>query len=812
MMKRIFDILISGIGLILFLPIFAIIAIINMKSYGEVFLKERRIGRNFRPFSQYKFRTTLAKERGEVARILSRDRVTGVGKLLRRSKIEEIPLLWNVLRGDMSIVGPRPVAEKYVNLFKEDYKEILKIRPGITDIFSATFKDGEYKKESTAEEYYIPVLMPEKLKLAREYVRKASLKYDLKVIILTLLRVYYPYGAVDKILTALSPYRRRVVITTQIFIAILANYFAFFIRFEGNIPAYYFGLFLRFLPLLIVIRIVFLFTFKLEKGLWRYASVKDLTDISVTVTLGSGLFFIIVRAAFRELGYALSIYFLDWLLNVFMLGGVRVFRRMHTRRGKKLGAKKRVMIIGAGDAAEILLREMEYSPLCHYNVIGFIDDNPNKTGLKIRNIMVMGTRKELQLLVEREQPEEFLIAIPSVTQREFDGMVRDLRQYGLPIKTVPSLWQILSGNTPLSSVKAVEPEDILFRAPINDACVGVNSFFSGKRVMITGAGGSIGSELARQIASCRPANLILFERHEENLYCIDLELKQRGEQGLKGGNRINSVIGDILDEKRLDEIMAKFQPEVLLHTAAYKHVPLMEDNSGEAFKTNVIGTKIVSEKARRFGVERFVLISTDKAVNPVNVMGMTKKVAEDIIRQLADDNGRFKPSTKYITVRFGNVLESSGSVVPLFREQIRKGGPVTVTHHEITRYFMTIPEAVSLVLQATAMGNGGEVFVLDMGKPVKILDLAKRMISLYGFRLGVDMDISFIGLRPGEKLYEELFNEDEITGKTSHPKIYRAIRNGKRDSAPLEWLNHWASIWDESTVRNVLHQYTMSTP
>jgi len=812
MMKRIFDIAIACLGLILFLPVFAIIAIINGKSYGEVFSKEKRIGRNFRPFTQYKFRTTQAEERGEVARILSPDRVRGVGKLLRRTKIEEIPLLWNVLRGDMSIVGPRPGAEKYVNLFKEDYKEILKIRPGITDIFSATFNDGDYKKENMAEEYYIPVLMPEKLKLAKDYARKASLKSDLKLIILTLVRIYYPYTAIDRISKALSPYRRYVVISAQILIAMAANYLAFLIRFEGNIPAYHFGLFLRYLPLLILIRIVFLFAFKLDKGLWQYASVKDLTDISVTVSLGSGLFFFIVRAAFGDLGYPQSIYFIDWLLNVFLLGGVRLFRRIHTSRGKKWGAKKRVMIIGAGDAAEIVLREIEHSRLCHYNVIGFIDDNPHKRGLKIRNITVLGTRKDLKVLVEKEQPEEFLIAIPSVSQPEFESIVLDLRQYGLPIKTVPSLGHILSGNTSLASIKAVEPEDILFRAPVNDTCVSIHSFFCGKRVMITGAGGSIGSELARQIASCRPANLILFERHEENLYRIDLELKQREERNLKGENRIHSVIGDILDEKRLDEIMARFRPEVLLHTAAYKHVPLMEDNSGEAFKTNVIGTKIVSEKARQFGVERFILISTDKAVNPVNVMGMTKKVAEEIIRHLADDNRRFTPSTKYITVRFGNVLESSGSVVPLFREQIRKGGPVTVTHPEITRYFMTIPEAVSLVLQATSMGNGGEVFVLDMGKPVKILDLAKRMISLYGYRLGVDMEISFIGLRPGEKLYEELFDEDEIIGKTSHPKIYRAIHNGRGHSNTLERLNNWESMGDESSVRNLLLQYTMSIP
>jgi FlaA1/EpsC-like NDP-sugar epimerase/lipopolysaccharide/colanic/teichoic acid biosynthesis glycosyltransferase len=811
-MKRIFDILISCIGLILFLPIFAIIAIINVKSYGQVFIRERRIGRSFRPFTQYKFRTTLAEEQGEVARILSRDKVTGVGKLLRRTKIEEIPLLWNVLKGDMSLVGPRPVAEKYVHLFKEDYNEILKIRPGITDIFSATFNDGEFKKENLVEEYYIPVLMPEKLKLAREYVRKASFKYDLKLIILTLLRVYYPYAAIDKMLTALSPYRRPVVVATQIFIAILANYFAFLIRFEGDIPASDFGLFLRFLPLFTLIRFVFLFAFRLEKGLWRYASIKDLTDILVTVSLGTGLFFIIVRAAFGEMGYPQSIYFIDWMLNVFILGGVRLFRRIHTSRGEKLGVKRRVMIIGAGDAAEILLRDIEHSPLCHYNVIGLIDDNPQKRGLKIRNIMVMGTREDLPVLVKKEKPEELIIVIPSASQPEFESIVLDLRQYGLPIKTVPSLGQILSGNTSLAAIKAVEPEDILFRAPVNDACVGVNSFFAGKRVMITGAGGSIGAELARQIAASGPDSLVLFERHEENLYRIDLELKKRVEQDGNGGNGFYSVIGDILDEKRLEEVMGRFRPEVVLHAAAYKHVPLMEENCCEAFKTNVNGTRIVAEKAAHFRVERFVLISTDKAVNPVNVMGMTKKVAEGIIRGLAQGNGCSNACTKYIIVRFGNVLDSSGSVVPLFREQIRRGGPVTVTHPEVTRYFMTIPEAVSLVLQATAMGQGGEVFVLDMGKPVKILDLAKRMISLYGYRLGVDMDLSFIGLRPGEKLYEELFNADEVVGKTCHPKIYRAIPSGKGSSLALEWLTNWEAVGENSSVRNLLLQYTMGIP
>ncbi len=811
-MKRLFDILVSSIGLTLFLPLMAVIGVMKAGRYGPVFLKEKRIGRGFRPFTLYRFMIKRKMRRGDPPGTAKRNRGGRIGNLFSRKTIERIPMLWNVLIGDMSIAGPRPMPENYDHRYQEDYKEILKIRPGIIDVISATLEEEESRNGNLTEEYHTAILIPEKIKLAKQYVRKASLRYDLKLVVSHFLRIYYPYAAVDKTLNALVPYRRPVVVATQIFIAIVANYSAFLIRFEGSIADSYLGLFLKYLPLLLLIRLAFLFVFKLDKDLWRYASVRDLTDISLTVSMGSGLFLFILRGLLGELGYPLSIYVIDWLLNVFLLGGVRLFRRIHVNRGEKGGAKKRVVVIGAGDAAEIMLREIEHSPIGQYEVIGLIDDNPKKTGLKIRNIPVLGTRKDLPVLVKRHQPEEFLVAIPSVTQSEFEGIVGDLRQYGLPIKTVPSLWDILKGDTLLTSIKIMEPENILFRAPVSDACVGLNGFLSGKKVMVTGAGGSIGSELARQIASCGPASLVLFERHEENLYRIDLELKKRMEQDRKGERRIYSVIGDILDEKRLEEVVGRFRPEVVLHAAAYKHVPLMEENCCEAFKTNVNGTRIVAEKAGHFGVERFVFISTDKAVNPVNVMGMTKKVAEGVIRGLAEENERPKASTKYIIVRFGNVLESSGSVAPLFRDQIRKGGPVTVTHPEVTRYFMTIPEAVNLVLQATAMGNGGEVFVLDMGKPVKILDLAKRMIGLYGYRLGVDIDISFIGLRPGEKLDEELFSKDEVVEKTFHPKIYRAVRNGGRNSDILEWLKNGRALRDESAVRNALLQYAVNTP
>ncbi|PIV44533.1 MAG: hypothetical protein COS27_01450 [Nitrospirae bacterium CG02_land_8_20_14_3_00_41_53] len=790
MMKRCFDGFFSAIGLLMLLPLFALVAIlIKLDSFGPVFFVQKRIGRNLKPFNLYKFRTMVhdAPKKGLPITAGDDPRVTRVGKLLRKTKIDELPQIWNVLKGDMSLVGPRPEVRRYVSKYRKEYKEILKIRPGMTDVASLTYKNEEaiLKDKKDPEEYYIYVLLPEKIRLAREYVRKSSLLYDLKLIILTIFKLIYPQDTVLKILNTITPYRRPIVIWTQLIIFIISNYLAFFIRFEAGIPSSHLELFLKYLPLLILFRVIFLFSFSLDKGLWRYASVNDLLNITTAVSFGSLLFFITVRYLFGEIYYPRSILVIDWFLNIFLLGGIRLFRRLHEKGNNEQSSKKRIIAIGAGDAVEMLLRDIEHSPFYSYEVAGLIDDDPRKKGLKIRNVPILGTRKDLVTIVERERPDEFLIAIPSASPSKRERIVKDLRQYGLPIKTLPGLWGILTGRDSLSKIKVLEPEDVLFRAPVSDRASGLKDLFEGKRVMITGAGGSIGSELSRQIASFEPEQLILFERHEESLYKIDMELNNSQGTGVRSQeSKIHSIIGDILDEKRVSEVMERFRPQVVLHAAAYKHVPLMENNPNEAFRTNVIGTKIVAEKAADFNVERFILISTDKAVNPVNVMGKTKRVAEGIVRYLSN----LSTSTKYITVRFGNVLGSSGSVVPLFKEQIKRGGPVTVTHPDITRYFMIIPEAVSLVLQAATMGNGGEVFVLDMGRPVKILDLAKRMISLYGYRPGIDIDIIFIGLRPGEKIHEELFNADEMIGKTSHPKINMVISNGRVNQNIVEIL------------------------
>ena len=788
LLKRAFDILFSFIGLLLLSPLLLIIAVlIRLDSPGPIFFTQIRIGKNFRPFRLYKFRTMVrdAQQKGLQITVGGDPRITRVGRFLRKTKLDELPQLLNVLKGDMSFVGPRPEVEKYVNLYKKDYEEILKVRPGMTDIATYMYINEEevLKQQDDPEEFYIHILLPTKIKLAKEYVKRATFVNDLKLIMFTILRILYPHQAIERAINFLLPYRRFVILSLQTILFLSANYLAFLIRFDGQIPAGYLYLFWKYLPLLLILRLVSLILFSLDRGLWRYVTTKDLYNVAASVSISSIAFFIVVRHILGEVAYPRSIYVIDWLMSIFFLSSIRLLRRLNEEIGQRAPKQKRVLIIGAGRGGELFLRDIERSQNYPYEVVGFIDDDPNKRGLKIRGIPVFGTRKELDKIVERMDPDEFIIAIPSLPPSKLEEIVKDLRRYGLPVKRLPGFWNILQGRS--GNVETVEPEDVLFRPPVCEGCEGLENFFKDKRVVVTGAGGSIGAELSRQILSYGVKCLVLFERHEESLYKIDLELRSRSD--LTG--QVVPIIGDILDERKVEETIRRYQPDIIFHAAAYKHVPLMEENPYEAFKTNVVGTRTLVSKVEECGVERFVLISTDKAVNPVNVMGMTKKLAEEVLRYYASQSNL----TKYITVRFGNVLESSGSVIPLFKEQIKKGGPVTVTHPEIKRYFMTIPEAVGLVLQASAMGSGGEIFVLDMGEPVRILDLAKRLIELYGYRPGIDIEIVFTGLRPGEKMSEELFNKDERVERTLHPKIYRAVvkRKVKEDLLTyIEALNN----------------------
>ena len=671
--------------------------------------------------------------------------------------------------------------------YKDDNNDIQKMKAGITDISSQAYIDKDFDLNDNVKE----------IKLSRECRRNSSSKFDLKLIFLTILRLARETFIIKKISNCAFAYRKSVIISIHLIIFVTSCFLAFFVRFEGGIHASYIDLFFKYLPLLIIFRVMFLYLFSLDQGMWRYVNTRDVFRIVMATSIGSLLFFLSLRYYFGETAYPRSIFVMDWAFNILFLGQARmsklILRKVISRL--KSNGYKRVIIVGAGDGAEMLLRNIERNHMYPYKVIGMVDDNPYMKGLKIGNTPVLGTREDLKVIVQDKKIEELIIAIPSLSRNKFSEIVKDIRQCGLPVKSAPCLLDIMNGRGSFNEIKVVEEHDVLFRSAVSADIKKIGVHLKGKVVMITGAGGSIGSELSRQVSLSGAEKLILFEKHEESLYMIDKELNPLVVNEKDSDERsglIVPVIGDILDEDRVTAVMEKYQPQIIFHAAAYKHVPLMESNACQAFKTNVLGTKLMAQKASEFGVERFVLISTDKAVNSTNVMGMTKKMAETIIgaysARLNEETQNDSRRTKYVTVRFGNVLGSSGSVVPLFREQIESGGHVTVTHPDITRYFMTIPEAVSLVIQASGLGNGGELFVLDMGEPVKIVDLAERMIRLYGYEPNIDIDIIYTGLRPGEKLYEELFNSYEVITNTTSQKIKMAVTTRSYDHTAFNVL------------------------
>lgn len=458
-----------------------------------------------------------------------------------------------------------------------------------------------------------------------------------------------------------------------------------------------------------------------------------------------------------------SVIMLDLFTTIMLLSGVRMFVRLYHEEffSERRRASRRFLIIGAGNAGEALLREMMRRKDTPYHVVGFVDDDADKYRMKIHGVPVLGTVDQLPQLCQKYGVDELAIAIPSATPKQMRRVVQICQGTKLRFSTVPSLTDIASGKLKVSQIREVEINDLLGREEVKLDLEGIQRFLRGKTILVTGAGGSIGSEMCRQVCGFEPTRLLLVEQAENPLFFIERELRKE-----HPGVPLETLICDITDRVRVDQIFDHFRPEVVIHAAAHKHVPLMEINPGEAVKNNVIGTMNVADAADRTGAENFVMISTDKAVNPTSIMGSTKRIAEMYIQDLNKTS-----QTHFVTVRFGNVLGSNGSVVPIFKKQIAEGGPVTVTHPEMRRYFMTIPEASRLVLQAAAIGEGGEIFVLDMGEPVKIVDLARELITLSGFRPGEDIEIVFTGLRPGEKLFEELSIAGEDMIPTVHPKI-----------------------------------------
>ena len=572
-----------------------------------------------------------------------------------------------------------------------------------------------------------------------------------------------------------------VIFIFDVLLVAFSWYFAHLLRFNFAIPDNSYIILQHFLPLVILTKIIVFYFFDLYQGMWRYTS---LTDLLTILKAGSAASLIIIMLTFfvhRLSGFSRSIFIIDWGFTIASIAGIRVAIRLffwigvgdessRIRKGNFLKALfksnkkgKRLIIIGAGDCGEKISREIHDNPNLGYSIIGFIDDDPIKSRRQIHGIPVLGNRNEIKYYAEQFGAQELLIAMPSISSKDMRNIVKICDESGIPFKTVPGMGELINGKVTIKAIRDVSYKDLLGRAPVKLDAEQIGAYLKGKRVLITGAGGSIGSELCRQVCRFSPSSLVLFERAESPLYEIELELKDNFQD-----IEIIPKLADITDMRKLDIIFEKTKPEVVFHAAAYKHVPMLEHNPWEAIGNNILGTRNVITAANKYNVERFVLVSTDKAVRPANVMGASKRVAELMVQA---QNACGVSNTKYITVRFGNVVGSVGSVIPLFKKQIEKGGPVTVTHPEITRFFMTIPEASQLILQAGSMGNGGEIYILDMGVPIKIADMAGDLIRLSGFEPYEDIDIKFIGLRPGEKLYEELITEGEGIVNTSHEKI-----------------------------------------
>ena len=562
--------------------------------------------------------------------------------------------------------------------------------------------------------------------------------------------------------------RIALLVILDLLIITVSGFLALYIRFDFQFSKMEMGYVdreLKYLPLNLMITLLLFVLFKLYRSVWRFASANEFLNV-ISACSASTLIQIVIMS-FMKMRMPVSYYMMKYVILIVGVGSLRfAYRILRMLQEKRMGlrkdSRKNTMVVGAGEAGAMIIKEFQNSRYLDQKVCCVIDDNEAKQGKYLRGVKIMGGRDDIRYLAHELQIDEIIVALPSASQSQVKEILQICQETGCELKVLPGLYQMINGEISVSKLRKVEIEDLLGREPIKLQVESVMGYVAGKVILVTGGGGSIGSELCRQIVAHKPKRLIIVDIYENNAYDIQQELKRKSPE-----LDLVVLIASVRHTHRMNSIFETYRPDIVYHAAAHKHVPLMEDSPNEAIKNNVFGTYKTAKAADKYGVQRFVLISTDKAVNPTNIMGASKRICEMIIQMMNNHS-----KTDFVAVRFGNVLGSNGSVIPLFKKQIEQGGPVTVTHPEIIRYFMTIPEAVSLVLQAGALAKGGEIFVLDMGEPVKILDLAKNLIRLSGFKPFEDIPIEFTGLRPGEKLYEELLMSEEGLRETENKLIH----------------------------------------
>lgn len=763
MFKRIFDI---TIALILFVAVFPVIPIVLLMLWllgrRPIIKVSPLIGKNGKLFNFYIFNVLFKK-------IVTTENIESNGyssrkfieKVICLSKLYLWPTLINIIKGELSFIGPIPESQKVINSLNGEHKKLFSVRPGLLSpgFFCDARSIGEpLSSKQTDIDYYLSNNLPDKTKLELQYIGDPRLSKDF-IVFIKLVFTKIRHIITRNVKTGLRTYN--FLIPIDILLIITSVFVAYLLRFEWIIPSDQVVTFLLILPLAVASRIFVFHRFGMYKNILKYVGILDLVKI-IQATSVSSILIIAVLFFFGIHGQSRSVFLMDWIICILLIGGSRlIIRLINESSSLDNKLKKNILIFGAGDVGEMLLRELNRSSRDRYNVVGFIDDDKEKHGLTLHGIPVLGGRGLIPQMVELFRIDEVFIALAIVPANDIKSIINYCKKANVRHKIVPAVSNSLNGDIYLSKLRNVEITDLFGREPVNLDISAIKNVLHNKDVLVTGAGGSIGSELCRQIAEYNPKSLILIDKNENYLHEIRIELT-----GLFKDINLICLLSDITNKEKQEIIFNTYKPQLIFHAAATKHVPLSEENPDEAIITNIIGTKIVANLAAEYDASHFILVSTDKAVNPTSIMGVSKRVAELYVQAICGFS-----KTKFMIVRFGNVLNSNGSVLPTFIKQIDKGGPITVTHEKIERYFMSINEAVQLILQAVSMGENGRIFLLDMGKSYKILELAKELIRLNGFKPYEDIDIEITGLRPGEKLFEELIGRNENVISTNHKSI-----------------------------------------